>query len=349
MKELKFPYSLFCMFLGLSAFAVPTSALVVGPTPAGSPVTFVSASGTDTGSCSQTQPCATFQYAANVTLLGGEVDALTPGNFVGAAGLTIGQSITIDGKGMASISANTAQAITVNAIDSKVVLRGLSINGSGPYYGAPSGVEGIYYNSLGNSALVVEDCVIAGFSNAGIYNVTGATSTLYVKNTTISGGIVGVYVNEGGGSTVLEHVTISGAGGYGVEVVSTPGTLTMNDSAIVGGFYGVYVSGSAVSGSSIFTVVLERTTITAATVAGIYTATGVVDVDDSTIFANVLAMQASGGVMRISNNNIYDNATGIVCNSANSYVQSAGNNRHGSNANIITSGGCPAMEPINYW
>jgi hypothetical protein len=46
------------------------------------PQTFVSASGNDANPCTQASPCATFQAAISVTAPGGEVDALTAGNFV---------------------------------------------------------------------------------------------------------------------------------------------------------------------------------------------------------------------------------------------------------------------------
>jgi hypothetical protein len=350
MKNLKFPHALFHTLIVLSAFAIPASAAVGYPTsPGPPPVTFVSASGTDTGSCWQTQPCATFQYAASQTLSGGEVDALTPGDFAGATGLTIGQSVTIDGKGMATMNAPAVQAITVNSTYySTVVLRGLSINGTGMSALSPSGVDGIHFSSPGATTLVVENCTIVGFTN-GINNVSGAGSTLYVKNTTIVGANVGVHVNQNGGHTILERVAISGAGAQGVEVVSTPGALTMNDSSISGGTYGVYVDSSAASTSSYPLVQLERTTITAATTAGIYTAAGIVNVDSSSIFNNALAMQASGGSLRISNNNIYDNTNGIVCNNPNSFIQSAGDNRHSSNVGITASGGCQAKGTISYW
>jgi len=71
------------------------------------------------------------------------------------------------------------------------------------------------------------------------------------------------------------------------------------------------------------------------------------DIDSSTIFNNVGAMQAAGGSMKLSNNSIYNNSTGINCTSASSTVVSQGNNRHGSTAGFTASGGCPALGSIN--
>ncbi|HTB00051.1 MAG TPA: hypothetical protein VK804_06205, partial [Bradyrhizobium sp.] len=59
---------------------------------------------------------------------GGEIDVLDPGGY---GPVTITKSITIDGKGMASILASGTNGITVNAGSTDVViLRNLSISGA---------------------------------------------------------------------------------------------------------------------------------------------------------------------------------------------------------------------------
>jgi hypothetical protein len=326
------------MLLGLFACTIPAYALPE--------VTFVSATGSDTNACSQTSPCATFQGALSKTANGGEIDALTAGNFVTSNGLVINGSITIDGKGLASASINNGQVIAVNIGSSDtVVLRGLTITGgSSPTAGGA--VEGIYYPGGGN--LIVENCIITGFTYDGIVNVTNGNTLLYVKNTTINGGATGIYVNEDGGATILEHVTITGTNSYGVEVLNSPGSLAINDSLIVGGAYGVDVQSSAYYGSSAFNTVLERTTITGTTIDGLYVGIGAAGVDSSTFFANGTALEAgSGSILRISNNNIYSNKTGLVCDSPGT-IGSAGNNRKGSNsggtATVCTSVGAITQE-----
>jgi hypothetical protein len=297
MKMQKFPHALCCTALAVFACAIPAYAT--------SAITFVSATGSDSNACSQTSPCATFQGAINKTADGGEVDALTAGSF---GSFVINNSITIDGKGLATVQETSGQAIAVNeyATTDTVVLKGLSINGGS------SGVEGIYYPGSGN--LVVENCIITGFTYDGIVNVTNGNSLLYVKNTTINGGATGVYVNEDGGSTILEHVTITGTSSYGVEVLNSPGSLTINDSLIVGGAYGVDVQSSAFYGTSLFNTILERVTITGTTTGGLYVGVGTAGVDSSTFFSNATAMEAaSGSTIRISNSNIYNNQTGVSC------------------------------------
>ena len=92
--------------------------------------TFVSGSiGDDTTQCSRTAPCKTFAVAIAKTAAGGEIDVLDPGGF---GPVTITKSITIDGKGMASILASGTDGITVNAGSTDVIiLRNLSIDGAG--------------------------------------------------------------------------------------------------------------------------------------------------------------------------------------------------------------------------
>jgi Divergent InlB B-repeat domain/FG-GAP repeat len=91
--------------------------------------TFVSGVGDDGNPCSREAPCRTFAAAISKTKAGGEIDVLDPGGY---GPVTITKSITIDGKGMASILASGTDGITVNAGSTDVViLRNLNINGAG--------------------------------------------------------------------------------------------------------------------------------------------------------------------------------------------------------------------------
>lgn len=311
--------------------------LIAGAIPAytQSTITFVSATGHDTGTCPQTAPCASFQYAIGETSAGGEVDALTAGNY---GSFVINNSITIDGKGLASVNESSGQAIAVNEYSTSdaVVLRGLTIIGDG------SGVEGVYYP--GGGSLVVDTCVINGFTYDGIVNVTNGNSFLLVKNTTINGGATGIYINEDGGTTILDHVSISGASSYAIEVLNSPGMLEMNDSTISGGggTYGVDIQSSAYYGTSKFNAMLERDTFTGTATAALYVGVGVTGVDSSTFFANTgadIEATGTGTIINASNNNLYSGGAPLKCASGGS-IGSTGNNRRGGN----TSG--PACSSI---
>ena len=214
--------------------------------------TWVAYYGTDSGTCPQTSPCATFQYAVGQTAAGGEVDAETDGDF---GSLVINNSITISGDGHnATIGEPSGQAIAVNeyATTDVVNLIGLNIDGFG------SGVEGVYYP--GGGTLRIENSNIYGFTYDGVVNVTNGTSRLKIDNTSISGGATGVYVNEDGGQTDIDNSTIYDAGSYGMELLNSPGQVVVDDSEINENGFGVWES-AAGYGSSPMQVEIDNSTI----------------------------------------------------------------------------------------
>ena len=170
--------------------------------------TWVSGVGDDANPCSRTAPCKTFAGAISKTVAGGEIDALDPGGF---GEVTISKSITIDGTGViAGILASVGNGVTINSKEKinliTVRLRGLAINGVG------SGVNGI--NVVSANKVVIEDCVIDGFTGSGI-NVAGGA--VFVKNTAIRNN--GTGVNAAGSS----------------QVGLTDVELVFNGAALVGG------------------------------------------------------------------------------------------------------------------
>src|SRR5436305_1721766 len=118
------------------ALVAGAGALVVNPLgnvsapAAGAVLTFVNAaSGNDANSCAQASPCKTFAGALSQTSDGGEIIAVTSGNY---GVVTITQSVSlIAAPGIyAEISVPSGQnAITINAFsgDVTVTLRGLSL------------------------------------------------------------------------------------------------------------------------------------------------------------------------------------------------------------------------------
>jgi len=145
--------------------------------------TWVSGVGDDANPCSRTAPCKTFAGAILKTVGGGEITALDPGGF---GPVIISKSITINGSGaLASIIASTSNGITINSKETtnliSVRLRGISINGVG------SGLNGI--DVIAANKVVIEDCVIDGFTSNGINVAAGA---VFVKNTAIRNNKVGV-------------------------------------------------------------------------------------------------------------------------------------------------------------
>src|SRR5262249_24446947 len=123
------------------------------PPGGGTSRTFVSGTGSDTGTCTRSAPCLTFAFAHGVTDAGGEINCVDPGNF---GPVTITKSVTIDCPGtFGGINTAASDAITVNAASGIVRIRNLSLNGTG------AGLIGIRF--VNGAALFVENCMIANF------------------------------------------------------------------------------------------------------------------------------------------------------------------------------------------
>src|SRR2546428_5971598 len=128
--------------------------------------TWVSGVGDDVNPCSRTAPCKTFAGAISKTAANGEIDALDPGGF---GSVTITKGITIDGCCITSILASGTQGILINTNSGatgdlqKVIIRHLTINGSGGSNGAGGG--GTYgIRVLQAKNVSVENCYIFGFT-----------------------------------------------------------------------------------------------------------------------------------------------------------------------------------------
>jgi hypothetical protein len=149
--------------------------------------TWVSGTGLDTNPCSRTLPCRTFAWALVNTNPGGEIDALDAGDFLP---VEITKAVTIDGgSGVAGVTVPVvASAITVNAgANDAVTLRNLSIN-------ATAGIDGI--NVLGGRTILVENCVISGFST-GIRMEPQGAMTATIANTTVRNNGFGIRIAGG--------------------------------------------------------------------------------------------------------------------------------------------------------
>jgi hypothetical protein len=149
--------------------------------------TWVSGVGDDVNPCSRTAPCKTFAAAIAKTAVNGEINCIDSGGF---SPVIITKSITIDCTGnYASILAATSNTngITINAAQSIVRLRGLSITGQN------LGLNGILITSAGK--VIIEDTVIDGFVNNGISLGNTYASALFVSNSTVrNNNGVGIYI-----------------------------------------------------------------------------------------------------------------------------------------------------------
>jgi hypothetical protein len=167
--------------------------------------TWVSGVGDDANPCSRTAPCKTWAGAISKTAAGGEIDALDPAGF-GAVSIT--KSITLDGTGtLAAILASGSNGININAGTNDVVaIRGITINGFGQ-----QGLKGI--NILQAKAVNIEDCVIFGFLNEGIFVSETSDINLNVRNTVVrdnGGDGISVATTAGIVKATLDNVSSTG-------------------------------------------------------------------------------------------------------------------------------------------
>src|SRR5580704_7673421 len=118
----------------IASLLIPVVAVLVCWLPAASARaqaarTFVSAAGSDSNNCiNVATPCRHFAAAYAATAADGEIDVLDPANY---GALIIGQGISIQGHGWASLSAvGGGASITINA-GGKINISGVILDGGG--------------------------------------------------------------------------------------------------------------------------------------------------------------------------------------------------------------------------
>jgi hypothetical protein len=155
--------------------------------------TFVSAIGSDANICTViSAPCRTFGAAYALTIADGEISVLDP---AGYGTLTITHGLSIQGRGWASITAQSGNAITITAgPGDKIYLQGLLLDGAG------TGANGIAFNA--GQSLTIGDCAIRHFATDGIRFAPNATSNLAVSSTLADDNGDGIIVSPSGSGTV---------------------------------------------------------------------------------------------------------------------------------------------------
>jgi hypothetical protein len=180
---------------------------------------FVASYGNDVNPCTFGSPCKTFQHAHDVVADGGEVTAIDSAGF---GPLTIDHSVTItspEGVEAGIVATAGNNAVTINAASSvTVVLRGLTLNGSGVAY------NGIVFEGTGGGSLTVTNCTVQNFVQNGSDATTGngilmrasdGTMNFVITNTIVSSnGYSGIsYFPQGGfpsANGVIDRVTATG-------------------------------------------------------------------------------------------------------------------------------------------
>ena len=265
--------------------------------------TWVSGVGNDADPCSRTAPCKTWAGAQSKTAAGGEISALDPGGF---GAITITKSLTLNGDGtLAGILNSLVSGVIVNAgPNDHVILRNISINGGGvPATGLPNGTNGVRY--LAGKSVTLDNVTITNCATRGIDVQLTTNGKLFVRNTRITRGGTGIFLNATAGQAqaILENVTLSGLT-TGIEA-AVNGRATISNSTISGNGNGLIASNSTSR------VNVEGTQISFNDTAGVNATT-------------------SGAVIRLSNNEIYNNNAGILI-AAGGVIETAGNNRVAGN------------------
>ena len=283
--------------------------------------TWVSGVGDDVNPCSRTAPCKTYAGAISKTATNGEISTLDPGGF---GAVTTTKSITIDGTngaGFGSILASGTSGVIINDSLSAtpntavVTLRHLSINGASTTAGS-----GIRF--ISGKALIVENCVISGFTGTGSVGrgvsveVSNGPRNVYIKDTNITNCTVGVRVGATASfaAAVLDNVNIDAvdnqvAGTTGVELAAG-GFAVIRDSTISRFQNGINNTGGANSGARVI---------------------------GSTIFSNATGINAGASQAHVSSSSFLGNTTGIAL--AGGSALTGCDNFFAGNTSDVTGGG----------
>ena len=296
------------VILAIVAALFVTSALVTDAQ-AQATRTWVSGVGDDANPCSRTAPCKTFAGAISKTAAAGEISVLDPGGF---GAVTITKSITINGEGtLAGILASLVNGVIVNAgVNDKIILRNISINGAG------NGLNAIRF--LAGGQLTVENVAIYGFTQNCIDVSKTAAGELVVINTTMTNCNNGIRLATTAGQLLatIDRTSITNMTSIGVEVATGDSRASITNSDISSnGTDGVKV-GSATAGAQ-------------------------ANVTHSLIgfnSGNGINAATSGRIIRIGNNTITNNTTGVSI-TAGATVASTGNNRIDGNGGTTAPNG----------
>lgn len=271
--------------------AVVFVALAVAPSAfAQATRTWVSGVGDDANPCSRTAPCKTWAGAISKTAAGGEIDALDPGGY---GAITITKAITLVGTGTnASILSAGTTGVVVNAGAADVVtLRNISINGAG------TGINGIRF--INGKALMLQNVDIQQISGPGVR--FEGTGKLVMNGSSVQRSGAGVRIDPTSGGVVRATITNSLFADNGSGIISF-GALTR-----------LSVRNVVLSGNSSFGLWgsnSSQTTIESSVVEN----------------SNIGIRAQSSAVIRVSNCDVVDNATGLFADTGGQILSRLNNN-----------------------
>jgi len=204
--------------------------------------TWVSGFGNDSNPCTRTAPCATLAGAYALTLPGGEIDALDPGDF---GSLTIAQALTINLGSVGRIGNGTTDGIIVDAGPTDdVLLRGISVNGDGSGACPRGGLSGIVVRNARTvriERVAINNQRVAGISVAP----TSSDPTVVINHGVLRNGCgAGLAVDPSAGHTasvMVRDLTISGTA-VGIHAGASA-DIVLSATAVTGNALGVELAG----------------------------------------------------------------------------------------------------------
>ena len=297
-------------FIGIVATA--SGLLINASTAQAAAATWVSATGSDTGTCPITAPCRTFSFAHSQTNNNGSINVLTSGNF---GPLTIAKAISIVADGVEAVintGAGGAGIIVQAGAAAVVSLRGLIIDMRG------TANHGIFFFS--GAALHVHNSVIRKAGEGIFLQPASGNLELYVADTTVANSAgTGIEIRPNGNANVnvvLDRVRVENSLGNGMAFFgnSTTGivTATVRDSISAGnGNHGIITAENAGGGTT--TAMLERTASLNNDEMGVIAsgAGATIRIGNSTVSGNQVGMASFGGgvIQSYGTNKVNGNGT----------------------------------------
>jgi hypothetical protein len=266
---------------------------------------FVSTTGNDANDCSNPlTPCIDFAGALSQVNAGGEIIAEATGPY---GPLNITKAVTISGP--PGVVIYSGHQVTVNAPGATVVLRGLTIDGSG------ATENGIEVDAIGS--LHVESCVIANFAGSSSSQGNGihmaSAGNLFVKDTEVRGnGFVEIWVSPPSGTAKasIDHCRIE-KGQMGL--LTNPGGVTqVRDSVVSGNVNGGF---EALNGGELN-----------------------IDTCVATDNGSGVVSDGTGSLVRLSNSVVTDNLTGVLFVNSGSLLSRGDNTVEGNATDGTFSG-----------
>ena len=319
---------------GVGGAANPTQFVVV--TAAGLPRTFVASYGNDADPCTLTSPCRGLTAALAATVPNGEIAVV---DAAGYGFVTINKPVAIVAPPgvYAGISVTSGHGIDVNPGAGRVVLRGLTLTGLGGDFGV---------NVMSGDALYLENCVVSGFSNTGVYAVPSMQTTVFIHDSTIrdngTGAIFGTTAGASGPArAVVEHSRFEN-NGTGIAFSTNSATGTISETTITGGTFGVVVNPTTAGATTAVTMrksIVTKAATSAVRVGGAAGTTAAVSLAQSQATESGIGIEALlGGTAYVSGTAIIRNTTGIVA--ASGTAVSLGDNqltRNGTDGTFSTT------------